>query len=366
MVLIRNEYCPYISLVESYFDTIIWLKFDKKLCNHCKDIYIAFTYFPPYNSTFLKEHEVDLFTELEKQLSKYMSIGDIFIFGDLNSRTKTLPDFIVDDELHASVLDNGLEYKADNQLTERINPDQGHNEYGLKLLSLCKSTGVRIVNGRHGEGHSNDFTFNGARGLSTIDYLITTPDMFNFISKFIVCNFTPFSDHAPLHFEFDCSLSTCADLSNDCFVKPRNIYRWDPIFLDQCKNIFSDNEGILDFNNVSSQSQMDEGIKTLTDLLNNDIGKYFRVKPSIGNDTKKAPANSKTEHSLYLSVDDKPWFDENLKLLYNDYIIALKKFNHFKNCHSHSELNIKKTVFIRNTKPDQKGYIRNLKVIGWN
>ena len=107
-----------------------------------------------------------MFTELEKHLSKYMSIGDIFIFGDLNSRTKTLPDFIVDNELHVSVLDNGLEYKADNQLTERINPDQGHNEYGLRLLSLCKSTGVRIVNGRHGEGHSNDFTFNGARGLS--------------------------------------------------------------------------------------------------------------------------------------------------------------------------------------------------------
>ena len=75
MILIRHEYCPYISLVESYFDTIIWLKFDKKNCNHCKNIYIAFTYFPPYNSTFLKEHEVDLFT-------KYMSIGDIFIFDD--------------------------------------------------------------------------------------------------------------------------------------------------------------------------------------------------------------------------------------------------------------------------------------------
>ena len=60
-----------------------------------------------------------MFTELEKQLSKYLSIGDIFIFDDLISRTKTLPDFIVDDELHASVLDNVLEYKADIQLTRK-------------------------------------------------------------------------------------------------------------------------------------------------------------------------------------------------------------------------------------------------------
>ena len=64
---------------------------------------------------------------------------------------------------------------------------------------------------------------------------------------------------------------------------------------------------------------MDEGIKTFTDLLNYDIGKYFLVKPSFGNDSKMAPANSKTAHSLYLSVDDKPWFDENLN---EDYILV--------------------------------------------
>ena len=34
-----------------------------------------------------------------------------------------------------------------------------------------------------------------------------------------------------------------------------------------------------------------------------------------------------------------------LKILYKDYIIALRNFNHFKNCHSHSELNIKKRLY---------------------
>ena len=130
-----------------------------------------------------------------------MSIVD----GDLNIRTKTLPGFIVNDELFALVLDTGLEYKADNLLTERGNADEGHNVYGLILLSLCKSTGVRIVNGRQGEGHYNDFTFKGAPGLSTIDYLSTTSDMFNSINKYSVCNCPRFSDHhrkKPPHFSF--------------------------------------------------------------------------------------------------------------------------------------------------------------------
>lgn len=46
----------------------------------------------------------------------YMSIGDILIFSDFNSRTKTLPDFIVNDEVHESVVDNNLQYSWLNSL----------------------------------------------------------------------------------------------------------------------------------------------------------------------------------------------------------------------------------------------------------
>lgn len=75
-----------------------------------------------------------------------MSIDDIFIFGDIESRTKTSPDFIANDQVHMSALDTNLQYSSDNQLTESVNPDLGHNEYGQSLLSICKSTAMRIVN----------------------------------------------------------------------------------------------------------------------------------------------------------------------------------------------------------------------------
>ena len=79
-----------------------------------------------------------------------------------------------------------------------------------------------------------------------------------------------------------CQIIQMICLLNPGILTDGTLFSWNNV-----KILFSVNEGILDFNNVSSQSQMDEGIKTLTDLLNNDIEKYFRVKPFIGNDTKK-------------------------------------------------------------------------------
>lgn len=130
-----------------------------------------------------------------------MAKGEVIVAGDFNARTKTLPDFIDDDWLHNSLLDKLPSYCSDIELPKRVNPDQCQNDYGMRLLNLCKATGLRIVNGRHSGGHSNDYTFNGARGMSTIDYLLSTPNLFDIFCKFIICNFTTFSDHAPLHIE---------------------------------------------------------------------------------------------------------------------------------------------------------------------
>jgi hypothetical protein len=50
IVLIRDEYSQYVSVSESYLDTIIWMKVDKVLFGYgsvSTDVYFAFTYFPP-------------------------------------------------------------------------------------------------------------------------------------------------------------------------------------------------------------------------------------------------------------------------------------------------------------------------------
>lgn len=91
------------------------------------------------------------------------------------------------------VIFNGLYTRLQN----RSNTDMGVNYLGNKLLSLCKNSGLRILNGRHNFGIDKDYTCVGPRGMSVVSYVIhvSTPDVFLKIKQFIVANFT---DHAPL------------------------------------------------------------------------------------------------------------------------------------------------------------------------
>jgi hypothetical protein len=57
---------------------------------------------------------------------------------------------------------------------------------------------IKILNGCHGSGFANDYTYCGATALSVIDYLISTIDLFNYVDKFIISNFNEYSDHASL------------------------------------------------------------------------------------------------------------------------------------------------------------------------
>ena len=61
-----------------------------------------------------------------------------------------------------------IPYCSDPDLLKRVNPVTGHNEFGTRLIQLCKASGLRIVNGRHTDGYANYFTFNGANGMSVI------------------------------------------------------------------------------------------------------------------------------------------------------------------------------------------------------
>ena len=70
------------------------------------------------------------------------------------------------------------------------------NEYGRKLINLCISTGLRIVNGRlHEDKEIGKYTCIKKRGCSVVDYVIGSSDFFKYIHNFKVNDHTPFSDH---------------------------------------------------------------------------------------------------------------------------------------------------------------------------
>ena len=77
---------------------------------------------------------------------------------------------------------------CDNQQS-RNNVDKVVNNYGNRLLTLCKTLEVFIVNGRLGEdANRGKLTCNN---VSLIDYFICSPLIFPNVSNFDVLDFDP-------------------------------------------------------------------------------------------------------------------------------------------------------------------------------
>ena len=84
----------------------------------------------------------------------YENLGSVYLLGDFNSRVGSKKDFIIYDKMN-SVTDD-TNYIADS-IPCRATIDSKHNNYGIKLLDLCKSSSMRIINGRIGK--TDTFTF---------------------------------------------------------------------------------------------------------------------------------------------------------------------------------------------------------------
>ena len=139
-----------------------------------------------------------MFDEIEADIIDLSSLYDgvnFIIIGDFNARTGLFSDYVeCDTDDHVQVGDN---YCVDDDITKRANCDKETNHYGSKLLSLCKSAGLRIVNGRVDSDREGAFTCVTPNGTSTVDYMLVSHSMFNDVTDFRVgCMIE--SDHMPL------------------------------------------------------------------------------------------------------------------------------------------------------------------------
>ncbi|CAG2213227.1 unnamed protein product [Mytilus edulis] len=196
-------------------------------------------------------YNCDLFYDLLNAVEKYSSeTSRVFLLGDMNARTAIVNDFIINDNVCGPIFDSFnhiFGYLSDTNLPVRRNPDQSTNEFGLKLLNLCRSTGLRILNGRHKDGLASDYTFCGSRGMSVVDYLLAPYDFLHIIDQFIVCNFTSFSDHAPLHVRLRCILHDSQEPERNSGTSNTSYesYRWKEELKDQCYESLTLNSGSL-------------------------------------------------------------------------------------------------------------------------
>ncbi|XP_055922745.1 uncharacterized protein LOC129953526, partial [Eupeodes corollae] len=109
-----------------------------------------------------------------------ISSSKIMLIGDLNGRIGQVAGTI-------------NEAKGINRQTK----DVVCNTRGKRIIELCDSFGLRILNGTMPSDVSGDFTFVGGQGSSTIDYSMIGEDWEPFVTDFEVREL-PYSDHLPI------------------------------------------------------------------------------------------------------------------------------------------------------------------------
>ena len=81
---------------------------------------------------------------------------------------------------------------------QRNSFDNEINNHGKRLLEICRSSDLRIVNGTVNGDSLGRPTFHGRNGISVIDYAICDQDLFTHIANFIVKEPLCLSDHSPI------------------------------------------------------------------------------------------------------------------------------------------------------------------------
>jgi hypothetical protein len=199
--------------------------------------------------------------------------------------------------------------------TMRASKDTHINPYGHKLLSLCKATGMRIVNGRLCEDTDGSYTYCNIHGTSVIDYLLSRECDFSLVKHFNVCDFNEWSDHAPLQFVLDIGNHTETVTSYNYIS-----YKWNPLNRDIFRSKIIGR--LPDFNRLTNN------LNTLDRNTINEVVDNFSL--IIRECAEPLFSKSCRENKIGFTdnvFSSKQWFDTECRVAKGVYKDALRQFN---------------------------------------
>ena len=193
--LYKKCYTSFTSLVAKS-DCALLIKVDD-IFGH--SILFVCVYIPPEGSSYA---DCNTFDEIGQLICENRGDSEVCLLGDFNARTGVLqdhmePNNILDD---LSVFENELVYLYDNGFDlQRFSQDSNRNNYGYKLVEMCKNCNLLIVNGRIGSDHGlGKLT---CKQKSVVDYIIVSPRVFANVQKFKIEQFSE------LYSDVHCALS---------------------------------------------------------------------------------------------------------------------------------------------------------------
>ena len=157
------------------------------------NILLGVVYVPPESSGYTEENIFNRLSDEIIDLCVHHSVKSVCMIGDFNARTGNVDDFLLPDE---SLLKNNVlaEQVNDFILAEdnfdilpkhRISEDDKTNNYGHKLIELCRNLDLRMLNGRFGPDSSRPT----CKNVSVVDYALVSTNLF---SNVVSCNISDF------------------------------------------------------------------------------------------------------------------------------------------------------------------------------
>ncbi|VDI68072.1 Hypothetical predicted protein [Mytilus galloprovincialis] len=323
--------CPQIS---SYTDSdyVQWFEISPELTGLRANILVGGVYIPPEYSKYSTDNA---FSEIETEMMQFSeNASSIILLGDFNARTATMPDFIVPDDTLFDILDLTDNQDVDtlknmysynflldyNIPLQRSSEDKKSNGFGSKLIDMCKRCSLYIANGRLFDDTIGKTT---CKNVSLIDYLIISPDLFNYITNFNVLDFDPMISDVHNRIHFTLSFQTLKQ------VNPKNIndldhtkIKWNPVHANQFQQVLSNRLGEID----SALDDLDSNQNITTEQVNmvvNDLG-------NVLTQTASSVLGNSNIRSYKSSNSNKPWFDRACRGKRDAFHQVKAKFKHDK------------------------------------
>ena len=301
---------------------VIWIRIKREFTSMVNDLYIAFVYLPPLNSSYGRRNSKEIMQKLEKQIEYFSCKGKIFICGDLNARIGDYVDIIQKEE------EPYLPTPPDDTF-EIVLPRVSHdksvvNQSGRWLIDRCVDNQLYILNGRTLGDLTGRYTCHTPRGSSTVDYFIASRSLSHFIHSMKVHDLSILSDHClisvnlKLHSQHSYVEERSSSEDNTpCFAPDRFV--WSECSKSKYNEVFTSSiiQRKISYINAITESNI-----TDVDILIDNISDVIVSAGDMTLLRKSVKAKKKRVRKV-----DKKWYDRDCHKVYKELKTLKNAFN---------------------------------------